>query len=460
MPMTDRATMRAALLVTTTSSFLTPFMSSSVNVALPSVGRALSLDAVALGWVASSSLLSAAMFLLPFGRWADIAGRKRVFITGLLVYSAGAIGAGLAATGHLLLAARAVEGVGAAMIFGTGVAILTSAYPPGERGKVLGINVAAVYSGLALGPFLGGVLTESLGWRSVFWVVAPVALGAAALAWLKLKPEPGTREGDRFDLPGTVWYAASLAALMFGLSHLPGAVPAVLVGAGLLGLAGFVVWELRAPSPLLDVGLLVRNRVFAFSNLAALVNYSATAAAGFLLSLYLQYVKGLSPPEAGTVLLVQPVVQAALSPVAGRLSDRFEPRTIASIGMALTATGLGLLTTLSDASSPSFITWCLIVLGLGFALFSSPNTNAIMGSVEVRDYGVASATMGTMRLSGQMLSLGIVTVMLSAYVGKTQITPEHHGAFLNCAQASYTLFAILCAGGVLASRARGRVRQG
>ncbi len=458
MSQTDVTSRRTALFVTAVSSFLTPFMGSSVNVALPSVGRALGLDAVELGWVPSSALLAAAMVLLPFGRLADLTGRKRVFVSGLLVYAAGAVAAGLAASARGLLMAQAVEGIGAGMIFGTGVAILTSAYPPAERGKVLGINVAAVYCGLAVGPYVGGLLTAHLGWRSVFLAVAPVAAATAALAALKLKAEVIQRGSDGFDAPGAILYAAALAALMLGFSHLPGPMAYLLVGCGVAGLIGFGVWELRATSPLLNVRLLGSNRVFALSNLAALINYSATAAAAFLLSLYLQHIRGMTPQEAGTVLLLQPVVQAALSPVAGRLSDRVEPRLIASAGMALVALGLGLLTGLGPDTSHGFLLACLALLGVGFALFSSPNTSAIMGAVERRDYGVASATMGTMRLTGQMLSMAVVMMMLSAYVGKAQITAANSDLFVQCLGTSFGLFSLLCAAGIIASRARGKVR--
>jgi EmrB/QacA subfamily drug resistance transporter len=455
----DRTTKRAALLIAAASSFLTPFMGSAVNVAVPTIGRDLGIGAVALGWVATSYLLAAAMFLLPLGRFADIHGRKRMFLTGLTVYGATSALCGLANSESMLIGFRVLQGAGVSMIFGTSMAILTSVYPPGERGQALGITVASVYTGLAVGPYLGGLLTEYLTWRSVFLVNAPVALILVVVAARQLKGEWADARGERFDRVGALLYSVSLPTFMYGLSRLPGATGSTLALGGVAGLAAFAFWESRTHHALLNVRLLIENRVFACSNLAALLNYSASFGSGFLLSMYLQYLHGLSPKQAGLVLLAQPVMMAVFSPLAGRLSDRSEPRIIASIGMALTALALAALSWLSEGSSLEFVVGCLVVLGLGFALFSSPNANAIMSSVEQRLLGVASGMVGTMRLTGQMFSMGVVMWMLSTYVGQRQITPELHGAFLDCTGAAYTLLAGLCAAGVLASLARGNLRS-
>ncbi len=456
--MDNPTSQRAALWVATAASFIIPFMTSAVTVALPSIGAQLHLDPAAMGWIATSYLLAAAVVLLPVGRWADITGRRRVFLIGLGVFGAGSLLSGVAHSLAALLSFRVAQGLGAGMIFGTSIAILTSVFPPGERGRVLGIAVASVYLGLALGPFLGGVLTEHLGWHSVFLAGVPVVVLTMALALRGLKGEWAEARGEPFDAIGAVLYSLALAALMLGMSRLPAPVGGGIAAGGLLGLVVFALWELRTPAPLLDVGLLLRNRVFACSNLAALINYSATTAVAFLLSLYLQSVQGLSPREAGTVLLIQPLMQAVFSPLAGRLSDRREPRLIASAGMILTAAGLAALVLLTAQTSLAFVGACLAVLGFGFALFSSPNTNAVMGAVERRLYGVASGTLGTMRLTGQMLSIGFATLMLAAAVGKAEITPAHFPQFLYAVKASFAVFAVLCVCGTFASLARGRVR--
>ncbi|MCD6449978.1 MAG: MFS transporter [Thermotogaceae bacterium] len=204
--------------------------------------------------------------------------------------------------------------------------------------------------------------------------------------------------------------------------------------------------------------LFINNRVFAFSNLAALINYSATFAVGFLLSLYLQYMKTLGPQSAGLILVAQPIMMAIFSPFAGRLSDRFEPRVIASAGMALTAVSLSLFIFLNEKTGLEYIIASLILLGFGLALFSSPNANAVMSSVERKFYGVASAMLATMRLVGQMLSMGITMMIFAIYIGKVQITPQYFSLFLTSLRISFIIFAVLCFGGIFASLARGKVR--
>lgn len=456
---TTTTTRRVAVLVATCSSFLTPFMGSALNIALPSIGREFSTDALVLGWISTAYLLSSAMFLVPFGKLADLQGRKRIFVWGLVVYAVGALLCGLAPSAGALIAARALQGVGGAMIFGTGVAILTSVFPPQERGRVLGLNVAAVYVGLSVGPSLGGVLTQQWGWRSIFYINVPLAALIAVLAAGKLQGEWRAANGEGFDWPGSILYGLGLVALIYGFSRLPSAFGAALTLSGLLVLALFVLWEGRARTPVLELNLFRHNPAFTFSNLAALINYSATSAVGFLLSLYLQLVRGVSPQQAGMILLAQPVVQALFSPLAGWASDRVEPRIVASTGMALTVVGLALLYPLGPGTALPYVIGVLALLGFGFAFFSSPNTNAVMSSVDRSHYGVASATLATMRLTGQMLSMGIVMLIFALFLGGTAVTPETAARFLTSARAAFGAFVVLCTLGVFASLARGNIRS-
>ena len=457
-PADQASTRRAALMAATLASFLTPFMDSATNVALPAISQEFAMDAVSLTWIRTAYLLAAAMFLVPFGKLADIHGRKRIFTYGTAVFTLAALLIGLSTSGTMLISVRVMQGFGSAMIFGTGVAILTSVFPPGERGRVLGISVAAVYLGLSLGPSIGGFLTQQLGWRSIFFVTVPLGLIVIGFVIWRLRGEWAEARGERFDLIGSAIYAVALVALMIGVSQLPAAMGIGLIAIGVLGLAGFVVWEMRVQYPVLNINLLTSNRTFALSNVAALINYGATAAVAFLLSLYLQYIKGLTPQGAGLVLVAQPIVQAVFSPLAGRLSDRIEPRIVASLGMALTATGLFLLIFVSPATPLWAIVIRLVLLGFGFALFSSPNMNAIMGAVPKRFYGVASGTLGTMRLVGQMFSQGIVLLLFVLYIGRVEIAPEYYPLFMTSFKVAFAIFTALCVGGIFASLGRGRVR--
>ncbi|ADB57732.1 MFS transporter [Archaeoglobus profundus] len=446
---------RAALIAVTLTSFLTPFTLSSVNVALPTIGNEFKVDAITLNWIATAFLLSSAMFLVPFGRLADIKGRKRIFVIGVSIFTAGSLLSALSTSAEMLIAFRVLQGIGGAMVFSTGVAILTSVFSPQERGKVLGINVASVYTGLSLGPFFGGILTQNFGWRSVFIVNVPLGIIIALLTTLKLKAEWADARGERFDLVGSIIYSLMLVLIMLGVSESE----ITLIVAGLALLVAFILWESRVEYPVLEIRLFRRNVTFALSNLAALLNYAATFAVTYLLSLYLQYIKALTPQQAGFILIAQPVVQALLSPFAGWLSDRIEPRVVASAGMAVTALGLLIFSTIDENTEISMIVANLMIMGFGFALFSSPNTNAIMSSVERRFYGIASATLATMRVVGQMLSMAIVMLVFAIYIGKVSITPKVYPLLIDSIRTSFAIFSILCFFGIFASLARGEVRK-
>lgn len=450
---------RAIVVASTTAAFLTPLMASSVVFALPSIGREFTMDAISVSWVATSAVLAAAMFLVPFGRLADIYGRKKIFNYGVIVFTLFSFLSGIAPTGATLIASRTMQGMGASMIFGTSVALLILAYPPAERGRVLGINVAGTYTGLSLGPFIGGFLTQHLGWRSIFFLNSILGLLIIVLVMWRLKSDTVEAPGEEFDISGSLLYMASLTALMIGFSKLPGSLGAWGVGVGLGSLLGFVWWEQRAPKPLLDIRLFARNPVFTFSNAAALISYAATSAVTFLVSFYLQYIKALSPQTAGLILVAQPVMMALFSPLAGRLSDSVEPRVVGTIGMCIITVGLGLLSMVGRETSTVLVTTYLLLLGFGFALFSSPNTNAIMSSVEKKLFGVASAMVGTMRLTGQMMSMGIVMLVFAVVIGNVQMTPEYYPMFLQSMQITFVVFAGLCVLGIFASLARGKIRE-
>lgn len=451
----NKATCRTAAIVCGLSSFLTPFMGAGMNVALPALGREFSMSAVSLGWVTTAYQLAAAMFLVPFGRYADIKGRKRIFVLGLGVFTVCSLLAAFAPGGGWLIAFRALQGFGGAMIFGTGVAILTSVYPVGERGRALGINTAMTYLGLSLGPVVGGFLVRAFGWRSIFWAAVPFSLCAMTMAMLKLDADLTEARDEKFDLTGSALFGAGLVFLMYGFSKLPTVPGIVLTASGLALLVWFASFESRTASPVLDVGLFRTNRLFAFSNLAALINYSATFAVGFLLSLYLQYIKGLPVHQAGLVLIAQAIVMALVSPFTGRLSEQIEPRILASAGMAVSAIGLGLLSLLGPGTPLAYTTAVLALLGLGFGLFSSPNTNAVMCSVDRKMFGTASATLGTMRLSGQMFSAGITMMIFALFLGQARITPVVFPAFMRSLRTAFVFYAVICGLGVFASLARG-----
>jgi EmrB/QacA subfamily drug resistance transporter len=449
---------RLILILATLASFFVPYLTSSITVALPVIGREFSLDAVFLGWVMSSYILSTALCIVPLGRIADIYGRKRLFIIGIAFLTVGSLLSTFAWSAGALIAFRIIQGAGGAMIFTTSVAILTSVFPSELRGWALGITLASVYGGLSLGPFIGGLLTAFLGWRSIFLVVV---LPGLAVLWITARyvgEEWIDAQGARFDITGSVFYAISLFGLMYGMTLVPDPLSVVWILLGIMILPVFLWWESRSPSPVLDLQVFRNNVTFTFSNLAALINYASTYAVAFLLSLYLQYSRGLSPEAAGFILVAQPVVQSVLSPSAGRMSDRIEPRVVASVGMIFTAAGLLFFVFLSENMPLIHIFLILIMMGFGYALFSSPNTNAIMSSVASSYYGVASSMVATMRALGQLGSMAIAMMIFSLVMGRVEVTPEVYPLLLSSVRWVFGVMFVLSVLGVFASLARGSMR--
>jgi len=450
----EKTLKRSVLLVTASAAFLTPFLGSAINLALPSISKDLNASAIELGWIASSFILSSAIFLLPFGRLADIIGRKKIFSWGILLFTVSTFLIIFSWNFHSLLIFRIFQGISGAMIFGTSLAIITSVFGPGERGRAMGINITAVYTGLSGGPVIGGLLTQYFGWRSIFGFLVPIGLICLYLIFKKMKFEWAESKGEKFDWKGSAIYGVSLASFMYGFSKLPSAPGWIFLGSGLiLGLL-FLFFEKETNNPVFDIRLVLRNRVFAFSGIAALIHYSATAATGFFISLYLQYLKGLDARTAGFIMISQPVAMALLSPMAGRLSDKYNPGIIASYGMGLTATGLIMLCFLNESTPFWLIITILTIMGVGFALFSSPNSNAIMSSVEKKHLGVGSAVVGTMRMVGQMLSMGIAMMLLALYMGHEAIVPSTYPGLLAGMRTGFAIFSVLCILGIFASLAR------
>ena len=450
------ASRKLILFLIVITSFINPFLGAAINIALPTIGDEFGLGAVGMSWIAMAFLLSSAVFLVPLGKLADIRGRKLVFLVGNLIIAFSSIFCALSSSGGMLITFRAIQGIGSAMVFGTGVAIITSVYPPNQRGKAIGITVTSVYIGLSLAPFLGGMLTQYLGWRSIFYITIPFELLVVWLTWRYIKEEWADARGEKFDLTGSVIYVLAMSAFMFGFSKLPGPPAIILAAAGLMGLIFFVKKEQKTRSPVFNVDLFRSNRLFAFSNLAALINYATTFAITFLLSLYLQYILQLSPRDAGLVLITQPVLMALVASISGKLSDRYDPRILSSFGMAVIVAGLVMLTLLTEQTHISYLVVNLAIVGFGFGMFSSPNTNAIMGSVDKKYLGIASATVGTMRLTGQMISMGVATLILQLYIGNEAISTHHSAGFMASMKTTFLIFVVLCILGVFASLARGK----
>lgn len=439
------------LAITMVANFFNPFTGAAVNIALPQISSQLQLDAVAMSWVTMAYLLASAVMLVPLGKVADRWGRKTVFLVGNIVFLLASFLCAAATSGGFLISMRVFQGLGTSMMVTTSMAILMSAFPPKERGKVIGMNVASVYMGLSAAPVLGGILTQTFGWQSLFLINGTVSVFVAVAIYFAIRTEWKETENGTFDLKGALLYVLSLIALMYGFAKMPDTSAIVLAVAGILGLLLFIRMELRATFPVLDVKMFRDNIVYALSNLSAFINYAATFAVSFVLSLYLQYAKHLSPREAGLILVAQPVLMALVSVFSGRLSDRFNPKALASAGMGISVVGLLLLAFLTVGSSNAYILSALGVLGFGFGLFSSPNTNVVMSSVEHKHYGVASATLATMRNLGMMFSMAIASLAVHVFIGNNPLGDANIPAFMQGSKFIFLLFSVLCLLGVFTS---------
>ncbi|MCY3749804.1 MAG: MFS transporter [Gammaproteobacteria bacterium] len=454
----EKTLQRTALTIVCLGAFITPLMLSAVNVAIPTIAQGLKMDAITASWVPLAYLLSSGVFLLPFGRLGDMYGRKRMFLSGMTTVTVASILASFAPSPLVLILCRALQGMGAAMLFGTGIAILSSVYPPEKRGKVLGLSVSSVYLGLTCGPFAGGWVTQQFGWRSVFVFHIPVVLLVIILGLINLKGEWRGPEGQKFDIPGALIYGAAVIALMYGFSILPALSGFALILLSGIGFAVFFRYEKGLQYPLFNVNLFSGNPVLTWSCVAALIMYSSTFSVTFLMSLYLQNIREFTPQLAGLIMISQPLVMTLFSPVAGRMSDHYEPRLIASSGMGLTAIGLAMLAVAGPLTQTELIVLTLMLVGFGFSLFSSPNTNAILSSVDKKYLGAASGTVATMRVIGQMFSMGIVTLVFALMLGPVQFSPEQHGQLLASINASFIVASALCFIGVYFSLKRGNLR--
>lgn len=446
---------KTTIFVVITTAFITTFTGSALNLSIPDMGRHFHVSASTVGWLVTAYMLTVAALSVPFGRIADLTCRKRILVLGILIFSLSSAGAAFGVSMWMLILLRVIQGVGGAMIFSTNTAVLISAFPGKERGKVLGYSIASTYVGLSAGPVAGGFLNHQLGWRSIFALTALIGFVVLVIAWRKLPRTECDNQGTSYDIPGSLLYVAMIVLTMYGLSELKMQVlPIAMLVSGLaLGII-FVYRELKAQEPVIQVRIFRENIAYSFSNLAALFNYGATFAIGYLMSIYLQVVMGFSSQTAGLILIVQPGLMAVLSPYAGRLSDRVSPFKLASFGMGLCAAGV-LICGFVGLHTPLWVVIAaLFVTGVGFAFFSSPNTNAVMACVEQQDYGVASSILATMRSIGHTSSMVIVTVIVGRYMGNKALTEAEPELLVETMHTAFFIFAGICAVGIFISLKR------
>lgn len=447
-------------------AFLVPMAMSAVNLALPSIAEDLQVDAVLLSWIPSAPLWGSVVLMLPIARLADIFGRKLVHLLGLFLYALSSLAIVWVDSIEWLLVFRVIQGLASSFIFATAMAMVALLAGSKRRGMFLGIVSTSVYLGLTIGPAAGGLLTEWLGWRSVFWLPVPGILMALGLiTWLlptEQKPtgsEPQQHSmRQRFDVTGSLLFSLSVSCLFFGVTGLPDINFVALLFLGLALSGGFIYQQRHASVPLVRIDALSQNRVFSRSMLASLYMYGASFPVLFIVSLYLQYIQGLSPGDAGKVILLQALLTACIAPIAGRLSDKYEPRIIATAGCGLFLLGFVLLFFVGIQTPLWQVKAGLCLLGIGFGLFSSPNTNAAMSSVDPSRLGIASALLNLARTGGNMFSTAIMVVIFNFYFADQILQPEHYPQLLTVVKITLLLGGLYALLGGYFSLTRGRIR--
>jgi len=430
-------------------SFLTPFVRSSINLALPTLAIEFDLSAVFLTWISTVYLLVNAILYIPFGRIGDIYGRKRIFKYGLIIFTISSFLSALSTSGEMFLVFRITQAVGNAMIFANLNAMISSAFPVNERGKAFGLTSMSVFVGLIVGPILGGALTEILGWRSLFYFDTLIGM-VAAYSITRFKHDWVDAEGEKLDILGSFVLGLSLISIIYGFSDFTSNYSLFCIIAGIIGLSFFYLVEKRVEFPLFDLNLF-NNRSFTVGNVTAFINYGAFVSVAFILSLYLQYLKGYSPLTAGLIVSIQSIMMVIVSPFAGRLSDRMDPNNVSTIGMVLTTIGVALMTLINFGNATYLGAVSLIIFGSGIGLFYSPNTKVVMDSVEKKFYGVASATLSDVRSLGQIFGMGVVMIIISILLGNARITPANYPELIVSLKFSLVAIAILSAVGIFTS---------
>jgi len=447
---TDPSKKMYILIVAGLATFFSAFITTSITVALPTIANQFQIDVIVQTWIATIFLLAVAICSAPFGKISGKFGLKKFLMLGVLIMLFSCLGAAFSTSAEMLLLFRAFQGVGSAMLSVSTVALVSQAMPFEERGKAIGINISCVYIGLTLGPVVGGIVTQYIGWETMFLIVIPFLIINLIICHLKVDQEWKMGEKDSFDYIGTILYSIGILLGIYGFTIINTLTGVILAIIGLIVLGGFVRYELKQKTPVFEVKLF-KNTKFSSSTLAALISYLATFLITLIITYHLQYIKGMDPQFIGLILIVTSGLMAIIAPFSGRLSDKINPQKLSAIGMIFVALSVAILSFL-DANTPLYVIIIAMALeGIGLGLFTSPNTNAIMSSVPRKFTSIASATVSTARVVGQTLSLGMFTILLAVIVGSVQVLPNTYPELILSSQIAFIISTVLCIIAILLS---------
>ncbi|MCK9150502.1 MFS transporter [Methanobacterium alcaliphilum] len=447
--MTYKDLKKDLLIVGILVSFLTPFVRSSINLALPAIANEFNSSAVFLTGITTVYLLINAILYIPFGRIGDIYGRKRIFQYGLFIFTISSFISAFSISEEMFMVTRIFQAIGNAMIFANLNAMISSAFPASERGRAFGLTAMGVFVGLVVGPILGGAITGIIGWRTLFYLDTVIGI-AATFAITRFKHDWIDAEGEKLDILGSFLLGVSIISIIYGFSNFTSKYSLFLVIGGIISLSIFYLVEKRVDFPLINLDLF-NSRNFTFGNITAFINYGAFVSVGFIISLYLQYLKGYDPLTAGLIVSIQSIAMIIISPFAGRLSDRINPENVSTAGMVLTTIGVAIMTLINFENALYVGGLSLIIFGAGIGLFYSSNTKVVLSSVDKQYFGIASATLSNVRSMGQIFAMGIVMLIISTLLGNAQISPLNYPELIISLRTSLIAIAILSAIGIFTS---------
>ncbi len=449
--MTNKITQQSIILSISLSQFAIPFMFSGVGITLPTLGKDLGASAVELGLIESVYLGAAAAFLLPAGKLADLTDKKYLFKAGLVIFALMTLLLGLTHNIELFIGMRFLQGIAGAVLLATNMAILTELIPKEHLGKAIGIAVGSVYMGLTTGPLVAGVITTHWGWEYVYFMGGSLISLVALISLFKI-PHDKKFKFVKIDLIGSLLIIFSISSLIAGSSLLKtGLLGPLLLCLGVILMMMFIYEQKRSKHPLINLNLFVINNRLTTALMAQFINYAGTFGITFLFSIYLQTIKKMTPQEAGMVMIISPIIMAFLAPVFGKLSDKVSPAKLSLSGMSACLIATIIALTVS-ATTPMWVIYVQFVfMGVGFAMFSSPNMKIILSSVERNLLSMASAITALLRSLGMVISLICISIFLSLFMGHREIIAENSAYYLKAMHFSILSFVILMVIGVVIS---------
>lgn len=458
----DKAPVNKWLILTAVmlGSFITPLDSSIVNTILPEITTSLHTDISIVQWVPIVYLLAISCLIMLWGRLGDMVGHRRVYLYGVAAFTVTSVLCGTSQNIWMLIGFRTLQGLSSSMILSVSFAIVVSAFPASERGKALGLYAVVANAALAMGPTLGGLIAEHINWRYIFYINAPI--GMVALIWAyRIIPQGSTKPGQRLDYPGALAAFVFLPALLlyFNRSEEWGwTSPLSLTMLALAIVFGVLFFwiERTSKQPMLQLKMFA-NRIFVFASMSYFLGYITIMAMIFLTPFYLKFVLGYSIAKVGLIMAAYPIVGIVVAPLVGTLSDRFGTRTFAIGGMAINALGFFLLGSLGESASEMNVVLCLLTVGLGFAMFATPNNSTIMGSVLPEYLGITSGVLTALRYVGMMFGIAISGAVLyglapvASSIDPAYFTAADIDEFMNGLHWAYIAVAFAAAAGTVTS---------